>query len=476
MASFFLGDLNDYIAPGAVCVVPETAASRDEKSKPTINLNDCLACSGCITSAETVLVSLQTSDVVRSKCHQSKTQNLAVSVAPTVYTAFACKFKVSMDESYDLIGRYMAKVLHVDVMMDVNLLHRVALEYQFRQFLLRTLGSEMDFEKQRQMTMTSECPGWICYVEKRHAELVPYLSTVRSPQQMAGAMLRSGLLLDGCEDWFHFAVMPCYDKKLEASRSKHFGNDVDTVITTDELIGMMVEDAGGSDVLIYLRSLPVDWRGSLCSFMSIDGVLPTESHDEEQKRGVGECIRRFPAVDAAGGYLDYCLHRLTAQLEAIGGRCTVTSQLVRSQDLEEIDLVCEMGSRELRFVFVRVYGFRNIQTMLQRLKRNGRRAYDFVEVMACPGACLLGGGQPKMAAADQGNILGQREKRQRHRKELEEMHVMQVETALDEGHQRLLDRLIGWIDGGSDRAERCIWTSFESVVSSTSTGHLSVQW
>jgi iron only hydrogenase large subunit-like protein len=94
--------------------------------------------------------------------------------------------------------------------------------------------------------LASACPGWICYAEKTHPALIPLISTTKSPQQIMGAIVKSYIprklgITDGI---FHASVMPCFDKKLEASRDDFIVDgerDVDCVVGTAEIDGLLKE-------------------------------------------------------------------------------------------------------------------------------------------------------------------------------------------------------------------------------------------
>ena len=99
--------------------------------------------------------------------------------------------------------------------------------------------------------LTSSCPGWICYAEKTHGELVlPHLSSVKSPQQVSGTLIKetaAKVLNKSPNKCYHVAIMPCYDKKLEASRqdfynTEYSARDVDLVLAANE-VQTMLENA-----------------------------------------------------------------------------------------------------------------------------------------------------------------------------------------------------------------------------------------
>lgn len=99
--------------------------------------------------------------------------------------------------------------------------------------------------------LTSSCPGWICYAEKTHGDLIiPHLSTTKSPQQVTGTLVKdtaAKLFNKTADKCYHVAIMPCYDKKLEASRQDFIdaefeARDVDLVLTASEVQVMLEEE------------------------------------------------------------------------------------------------------------------------------------------------------------------------------------------------------------------------------------------
>ncbi|CAO2642320.1 Cytosolic iron-sulfur assembly component 3 [Lemmus lemmus] len=112
--------------------------------------------------------------------------------------------------------------------------------------------------------LASACPGWICYAEKTHGNFIlPYISTARSPQQVMGSLVKDFFAQQQHltpDKIYHVTVMPCYDKKLEASRPDFFNQeyqtrDVDCVLTTGEVFRLL-EEEGIS--LVELEPVPLD--------------------------------------------------------------------------------------------------------------------------------------------------------------------------------------------------------------------------
>jgi iron only hydrogenase large subunit-like protein len=269
--------------------------------------------------------------------------------------------------------------------------------------------------------LTSACPGWICYAEKTHPYVLPHLSRMKSPQALAGTLLKSVLSqrynVPPSQIW-HLAVMPCFDKKLEASRSELTSSvwlpnhdstqdpvrDTDCVITARELLHLAAARN------INFASLP---RTPLPSSQrtpfpdpKLDAFLFPPSRRKDQN----------PDAGTSGGYLDHILH--TYQAQNPGSEIVVK----QGRNTDVIDYTLVRGSETI-VKMARYYGFRNIQNLVRRLKPakvskmpgarlggsrkpNGAavetvKDYAYVEVMACPGGCTNGGGQVKVSEVEE---------------------------------------------------------------------------
>jgi len=217
---------------------------------------------------------------------------------------------------------------------------------------------------------TSCCPAWVKLAEQDFPELLPHLSTCRSPQQMFGSLAKDVLAKEldlAREDLVVVAVMPCTAKKFEARRPELAvaGNpDVDFVLTTQELASM-IKDAGLAFAELSPGSLDLPF-----GFKTGAGVIFGNSG------GVSEAVIRFVA-----GNLDSRPEgrRLLEEVRGEGGRREVTLKLEHS---------------EVRMAVV--HGLANARALVQEL-RDGTAHFDFVEVMACPGGCVGGAGQPVAA-------------------------------------------------------------------------------
>lgn len=155
----------------------------------------------------------------------------------------------NIDEVAQLLGGYL-KRLGSDIVLDTKIADDLALIESRNEFIERYKTEVLDYNgtdaKGGTPTLpmlSSSCPGWVCYAEKTHgAFILPHISTTRSPQQIMGVLVKHYLskkLNIGPERIYHVTIMPCYDKKLEASREDFFNEainsrDVDCVITSSK--------------------------------------------------------------------------------------------------------------------------------------------------------------------------------------------------------------------------------------------------
>lgn len=296
--------------------------------------------------------------------------------------------------------------------------------------------------KPKRPILTSACPGWICYAEKTHPHILPHLSRLKSPQALTGILLKTVLSkklgISPGRIW-HVALMPCFDKKLEASRAeltdvywqsgqeeKLGVRDVDCVITARELL-MLADTRGISFPNLPRQPLDPQYRIPFPDPKLDAFLFPRYQLDQSRTR------RNNPsAAGPSGGYLYHILQTYKASHPG----SEIRTERGRNADVVEYTLVRD---GEVLLKVARYYGFRNIQNLVRKLKppRKSRMPggktvmlgvsrkpgqlkgaaaanqgagseYGYVEVMACPGGCTNGGGQIKVddLAALQGVGLG----------------------------------------------------------------------
>ncbi len=215
--------------------------------------------------------------------------------------------------------------------------------------------------------MTSCCPGWVKYVEQYHPEHLANLSTCKSPQQMFGSVAKDLLPKEfgtTREDLVVVSIMPCTAKKFEAKRPEFYTDnvaDVDHVITTQELASM-IKQAG-----INFKDLDPEPLDMPFGFKSGAGVLFGNTG------GVSEAVLRYLYEKIKG-----------VQLESV--------YFHEARGLKGVKEVCvNLNGADVNIAIVN--GLSNIKHVLKEMKE-GKKHYDFIEVMSCPGGCIGGAGQP----------------------------------------------------------------------------------
>ncbi|CAM8932818.1 unnamed protein product [Rhodiola kirilowii] len=422
-ATLRISDLNDFIAPSQDCIVSLKARTRPppnlnalrylsrvlfcfvviaKKQLPVatepvkISLKDCLACSGCITSAETVMLEKQSLDEFLS--HLEKNKAVIIISFTSVQSCIGCSVWpfLTSGKVFKKLTTFF-KSLGVKDVYDTSCSRDIALIESCNEFVARYRNSKPGKKQGRNLPMlASACPGWICYAEKTLGSyILPYISSVKSPQQVMGATIKHHLskkLGVRPEEIYHVSVMPCYDKKLEASRDDFVFDiesegdvhnsavvkiaEVDSVLTTGE-------------VLDLIQAKCVDFRTMEES--PLDRLF-TNVNDEGQLFGVN---------GSSGGYAETIFRYAAKEIfgkEIVG---PLEFKTIKNLDFREVTLEVE-GETLLKFALC--YGFRNLQNVVRKIKL-GQSDYHYLEVMACPSGCLNGGGQIKPKRSQSGKEL-----------------------------------------------------------------------
>lgn len=491
-------DLNDFISPGVACIKPvetlplqqpqksevrfflhlvpsmlinpknayevthEDNLSLNNHAPAQISLTDCLACSGCVTSAEAVLVSLQSQTEVlnaldshppfepsrlQGRYANSSTQTMeesmempesqpmlfVASISPQVRASIAATYSISELQAGNLISQLLSGPeglasggKHHNAfswIIDTNAMREACLVLGADEVLSSSHSTNVlsPLPLSKKPVLTSACPGWICYAEKTQPHILPHLSRLKSPQALTGTLLKTVLSqrlnIPPAQIW-HLAIMPCFDKKLEASREELTDiywspnptsksnapvRDTDCVITARELL-MLADTRGISLPSLPLTPLPPSIPfpdPTLSAFLFPTPPKPRPSPHPGPESGT------------SGGYLAHVL----ATYLATHPSCTLATQRGRNADVIDFSILDPSG--EAVFKAARYYGFKNITNLVRKLRppkgvgsrmpgatgarKGGAKigagavgtGLDYVEVMACPGGCTNGGGQIK---------------------------------------------------------------------------------
>ena len=339
-----------------------------------LSLNDvnCTFCGQCIEACPVGALKEKDSTKEVWKALRDSEKYVVVQTAPAVRVALGEEF--GMEIGTNVAGK-MVTALHMlgfDKVFDTNTGADFTIVEEGTEFINRlTTGGTLPM-------ITSCSPGWVRYLELNYPELIPNLSTCKSPHQMFGALIKSyyaeKMGIDPSKIYV-VSVMPCIAKKFERTRDDMQGvegfDDVDAVITTRELARMIkqahieftgLEDTGFDDPM-------GEATGAAAIFGTTGGVM--------------EAALRTVAEKVTGRTFD------NLNYEDVRGEKGIKSATI-NLDGKEVKVVVASG-------------LKNAETVLEEIK-SGKADYQFVEIMACPGGCVMGGGQPIRTSKERATI------------------------------------------------------------------------
>lgn len=239
-------------------VINTKSSESTEKKVAAVSLSDCLACSGCITTAESVLIQDQSYIKLLNQLNSSDKRIIVVSISPQSLASISSHTNFTPMDSFLKISTFLKK-LGVNYVVDMSSVGDIALMESREEFVKRyqmgnirnvwttpittaalssskiILNSEVKVIDSPSISpylpmFASQCPGWVCFAEKSQPQVLPYVSTAKSPQQIFGTIFRSVIdekrnsisNSDNNKPVYVVSIQPCFDKKLEASRKVSF--------------------------------------------------------------------------------------------------------------------------------------------------------------------------------------------------------------------------------------------------------------
>ena len=367
-----IADINDFINPSQSCVKPILTDNKSDSTK--INLIDCLACNGCITSAETILIEEHS-----LKKFYSISKNKLNIICLSQQSLESLSYKYSLNE--EKIIKLITKILNIDLIFKLD------------EFILYTLNlCYKEFKNENNCIITSECPGWICYAEKKVGnEAFKYMSKIKSPQQIFSILIRSVLKdkFGNDDNYLISSIMPCFDKKIESVRNK---DEINCVISTIELcdeIDKVFKDFNYNDIKNVKVNFS-EFKKLIDNYNSNDlseFKLYFEKNNTDYKN---ENDYHTKINFSSNGYCEFIL----SKIEEENNNYIIERKDGKNKDIKEIIIYKDNSKNEIYKKLCIAYGFRNIQNIVRNIKRN-KLDYDYIELMACPGGCVNGGGQIK---------------------------------------------------------------------------------
>ena len=338
-------------------------ATIDVSGNRVIKDSDCALCGQCITHCPVggLRERDDTQRAFRALADQDKIT--VVQVAPAVRTAWGEYFGLKREEATMERMAAILRRLGFDYIFDTNFTADLTIMEEGNEFLLRLKSGDLA----KWPMFTSCCPGWVRFLKGQYPELTDRLSTAKSPQQMFGSLAKSWLaqkLGVEPEKIFCVSIMPCVAKKAECelpTMATEHGPDVDFVLTTRELVRM-------------IRADKLD-----------PATLPEEPMDDPMGIHTGAGV----IFGATGGVMEAALRTAAFVLTGKDPDPDAFAEVRTGPGLREATY--EVAGIPVRCAVVS--GLGNARELIERLKA-GKAHYDFVEVMACPGGCVGGGGQP----------------------------------------------------------------------------------
>lgn len=221
--------------------------------------------------------------------------------------------------------------------------------------------------------MTSCCPGWVKYAEHFYPEMLDHLSSCKSPHQMQGAVIKAYIAQkEGVkkENIVNVSVMPCTAKKFEITREDQDGAgvpDVDIVITTNELAKLLKEME-----------------------IQLEAMNPKAKFDDPLGQGTGAGV----IFGATGGVMEAALRTAVETMTGENCDCVEYKEVRGMNGIKE----ASYHVKDMEIKVAVASGLANANALLRRVK-SGEADYQFIEIMACPGGCVNGGGQPHQPAS-----------------------------------------------------------------------------
>jgi iron only hydrogenase large subunit-like protein len=405
--------------------VPSATAKKDPVQA---SIADCLACSGCITTAETILLEDHSLEKIQMALSKKEIRKIA-----TISPASMADLCRALGLEQHVLAGLLAHTLSLHMLVDGTVPLQWSLDEAYLEFANQSL--------KKVPLISSSCPALVCLVEKNVHDAVAHLSRTKSSMMASAAAIAASC---NCENTLHVAIMPCHDKKLEASRTttdtSDNTNSVNTmVVTTQDCWNLLLERFTTAEaVRTYAATLaPItvvnefyggDWRRSNAPIyvttsteMSVcaDENIDNDAFFPLGSGGYADTIFRRTCQDVYGVELcrvpwqrfanNSSANKLSARRAAAARHDFYTVTLYQHKDGTyscEPQQQADGGVSVVVLQFGIAYGMQTMQRALQAYKNEQPITdktiikFDYLEAMACPSGCVNGGGQIRLASRE----------------------------------------------------------------------------
>ncbi len=341
----------------------------------------CINCGQCINRCPTgALKANDPSDEIWRAIDDPQ-KHVVIQTAPSPRAAIGEEFGIEPGHSFTGELNTALRRIGFDKVFDTNFSADLTIMEEGTELLNRLKKALIDKDETIKLPQFTSCsPGWVKYIEHFYPDYLDYLSTAKSPQQMFGALIKTFYAKEANvdpADIVTVALMPCAAKKFECSRPEMYDSgfkDVDYGLTTREM-AQMIKEAG-----IYLPEMP-------------------KSHFDDP---FGDASGAGLIFGATGGVMEAALRTV---YELVTGRPVPFKNLDIGpcrgfKGVKQASVKLENCVDEYKFLegvelkFVVAHGTANAKKVMEMLRRGELSDVHFVEIMACPGGCIGGGGQP----------------------------------------------------------------------------------